>query len=78
VDHGFETIDFDCFVESAFLCNVFYDAEVEFGSWGVWVRLLDFVCLILGANAGDYGVAVLKEDIEDVGGDETTSSWGFC
>jgi len=78
MDHGLETVNLDRLVESAFLCNVFDDAEVEFGGGGVGVRFLDFACFVLRTNTGDYSVAMLKQNIEDVGGDETTASFRFC
>lgn len=73
MDHGFETVDLDGFVEGAFYGDVFYYLEGERGSRR-GVRRLDLVCFGLAADGGDYGVPTFEEDIEDVGGDETATA----
>jgi len=57
-------------IERAWLRDVLDDAEVElvFAEFGVCGA--DLVGLLLRADGGDDAVAVLEEDVEDVGGDE--------
>jgi len=76
VNHGLETIDLDSFIEGPFDSDIFYDLEGE-GFSGGGVGRLDLVGFGLAADGRDYGVAVLEEDFEDVGGDESASTCLF-
>jgi len=75
VDNSFKPINLDSLIESSFLCNVLNDTEVELGSWDVWVSGFDLVCFFLGSDGGYNGMTTLEENIEDMGGNETTSTW---
>jgi hypothetical protein len=75
MDDSFETIDFQCLVESSFDGDVGDDFEGEFRGGGVWVSVLDGVGFGLGADGGYDFVAMFEEDIKDVSGDETGSTW---
>jgi len=57
-------------VEGVLLRDVLDDGEVELVLAVLGVSLLDLVGLLLGADGGDDAVAVLEQDVEDVGGDE--------
>jgi hypothetical protein len=43
VDHAFQTVDFHSLIESTLFGNVFYDAEIQFGLWSVWVSFPDLL-----------------------------------
>lgn len=60
VNHCFQAVNLDSFIEGALLCYIFDNAELELGGWGVGVRLSDLVGFLLGANRGDDSMAVLE------------------
>lgn len=70
MDHGFQPIDLDSLVKSAFLRDVLDDLKGELVGGCVGVCGLDLVGLGLRADGSDDGVAVLEEDIKNVSGDE--------
>ena len=71
MDHSIEGgITFHGFRESTFLGDVGNYGEVEAVFADVGVGFGEVVGFFLGADGGYYAVTALKEDVEDVGGDE--------
>ena len=64
----------DSLVKSSRLCNILHDGEVKFVSWYVGVSLLDLVRLLLGSNSRHNRMAMLQEEIQNVGGNEATAT----
>lgn len=74
MDHGFEGWVADhCLVEGALDSDVFDYGEGELVA-DLGVGLFDLVGFGLGADGCDDGVALLEEEIEDVGGDEAAAA----
>jgi hypothetical protein len=62
------------FVESPFLGNIFNDRKIKFALRRVWMGLLDFVGLFFRSNSSHNRVIVLKQKIQDMGGNEATAT----
>jgi hypothetical protein len=67
VNNCFQAIYLDCFIESTFLCDVLYDLEPNLS---IWVCLSNLVGFGLGADSSSDFMAVLKQNIKDVGSDK--------
>jgi hypothetical protein len=65
----------DTLIESTFLGNILYDSEIEFRGRHIGMSGFDGVSFLLRTHRGDHGVAVLEENVEDMGGDEARSTF---
>ena len=75
MDDGLEgRIRDDGLVKGILLGNVFDNGKIKLVRLVAGVSLLDLVGLGLGTNGGDDTVATLKEDVQDVCGDEARAS----
>ena len=74
MNHCFQPINLDCLVESSWLCNILYDLKIELRLWCVGVRGADLLCLFFRTDCRRYGMAMLQQDIENVCGNEATST----
>jgi hypothetical protein len=65
----------DAFIESTFLGDILYDSEIKFRGGHVGMGGFNGIGFLLRTHRGDHSVAVLEENVEDMGGDEARSTF---
>lgn len=78
VDDRLQAVNLDCLIEGSGDGDVRNNSKVELAARGVWVCFSDFGCLLFGPYSCDDGMAMCKQNVENMSGDEPASTWVSC